>query len=81
MPLLVITDQLVIGFPLSVAVTPGRLSEKVIVTGAAYVVPSVTPAKVGGVLSIQFIVTVVVRRFRRFQVSYHAPVVNGHVPR
>ncbi len=66
---------------MSVAVTPERLSEKVIVIAKLYVTHSVIPTNVGGILSIQSIVCDTMRGDRRFPLEYHAPVVNGHVPR
>lgn len=64
-----------------VAVTPGKLSEKLIVTGLLYVVHGVTPTNVGKILSIRLIICVVLRRDHIFPLEYSAPVVNGHVHR
>lgn len=68
-------------FPFMVAVNPGRVSAKVIVTALVYVPPLVTPINVGSSLSIQSIVFVACNNVQVFPLEYHAPVVNGHVPR
>ncbi len=76
-----IVVPLVKGLPLRVAVTPGKLSEKFIVTGLLYVVHSVTGEKLGGMSSIRSIILVVFNNVRVFPLEYSAPVVNGPVPR
>ena len=58
-PLVDMVVQLANGTPLSIAVTPGKVSEKVIVTGRVQVMPFVTPVKVGKILSIQSMIVVV----------------------
>ena len=62
-PFAVINVQLVYATPLRVAITQVLLSEKVMLTHVAYIVPLVTPANVGETLSIRVTVAAALHVF------------------